>query len=1361
MFNIGTLIASLRMVDEFTPVLKRAQAKMAQVSASIKRSGEKLKGVGRSLSTGLTLPLVAMGAAAGVAFGSFESNMNKVRALSGAAGEDFTKLSDLAKELGKSTKFSASEAADAMGFLAMAGFKTTEIMGALPGVLELAASANLGLAESADITTNILTGYGRTVEQVGETNDILVKAFTSANTDLVQLGQAFKFVGPVAKGAGVAFEEATAMLALMGNAGIQASMAGTGLRGAIVRLLNPTKKVNNALLENGIITKDAQGNLLPLSDIVQQLGERSVSAGDMMTIFGMRAGPAMVGLVGQGHEAIRKLTSELENAGGIASRVAKIQMEGLKGSFIRFKSAAEGAMISVGEQLAPALKGLLEAGIRVTNWISNKFIPAFTSLSPLTQQIIIGLIAFAAALGPLLMIVGQVAIGLGALSAAIAGVSATMGLAFVGVIVAVAAGFALWKLVQWARETQIFGRALDYVKNALGFLSDEEYAAAQASRKLNENLGDVTPTAEELRDALGEAGISGSVKELHTAMANLGGVVGGLNQDEMYLITQRALQLRDAGEELTPELQRLVDVFDQEEVAAKKVAEELEQQRQVSAELAVSVKDLRSELSGEGLLKELELLEAAWAGLTPEQQANADTMRRAGEMALNLSEEGVILEGTLKDLAEAAKETEGATKAVAFEFSKAEQAAESLANEIGGKNLRDRVTAIDIAMYNLAQNSELTDKAMLGLGKQYANAESKGAILNTTQREMAQAFLDAEEAAKQFVGPMEGLSQATESLVNKWGDAGLSGEVAAVELAFKQLSPEMLKNSNTMKRVAQDAAALRDRGGQLSSALDSVADSAEDMNDELSKSPGFLASIKASGKSLLDGITGGKGMSGFFSNLGTGIVDGLGSILSGGITSLIGVGVGLAVKGISKIGSAIGGWLFGDKTVKNIQKTAANMWDIALTKEAAKAAKEATEQTGDAFTGMLMSLGAIIEQSGGVMAVGFSKVAAAARDTFSAIDMGKMDADTALQSLLPVLGQMAAEFENADAVGQAAFLELIQLAQQFGLDMEAIVQVVGQDLVDQALGNDLPGVLTSIKDGLGEVTAEGLEPMLDQLLNLGVITEEQKQNFMEMAGQAVFDTRAAEAAAERWGIALEDLGPKFHAAKLGERAQQIADDFAILAASGMPVEDIILAQGDAIHALVRDSRWAGTAIPESMRPVIAAMIEQGTLTDENGEKITDIGEIEFAQPMEARLAGVMESLAQLIQDFIDALKPIDDVKEGVENIPDADVQIGFTVEPIPSINIPDVRVGVGFEVGDMPQGMESFQHGTGGKFIDFGAGTPAILHGKERVQTLSEAKSESADLQVLEKRLVSIERLLRDQPRALSLAMQDSITLLN
>ena len=415
MINIGTLLAVLKLQDQMTPALTRASAALQSTSKRLKTIGAGMKSAGTSLMTGLTLPLVAMGAAAGIAFGSFEKNMNKVKALTGETGQAFDDMTQLAKDLGKSTKFSASEAADAMGFLAMAGFKTQEIMGSLPGVLELAASANLGLAESADITTNILTGYGRTVEQVGETNDILVKAFTSANTDLVQLGQAFKFVGPVAKSAGVSFEETTAALSLMGNAGIQASMAGTALRGAITKLLTPTNKAAKTMREVGLVATDSTGQLLPMADIVQQLGERGATTAQLMTIFGLRAGPAMAGLVSQGHGALRKLTGELENAGGIASRVATIQMEGLNGAFIRFKSAAEGAFIEIGEKLAPALIGLFEAGIKAANWVSNKLVPAFTSLSPITQKVIIGVIALAAAMGPLLIIFGQMAIGVGAL----------------------------------------------------------------------------------------------------------------------------------------------------------------------------------------------------------------------------------------------------------------------------------------------------------------------------------------------------------------------------------------------------------------------------------------------------------------------------------------------------------------------------------------------------------------------------------------------------------------------------------------------------------------------------------------------------------------------------------------------------------------------------------------------------------------------------------------------------------------------------------------------------------------------------------------------------------------------------------
>jgi hypothetical protein len=380
--------------------------------------------------------------------------------------------------------------------------------------------------------------------------------------------------------------------------------------------------------------------------------------------------------------------------------------------------------------------------------------------------------------------------------------------------------------------------------------------------------------------------------------------------------------------------------------------------------------------------------------------------------------------------------------------------------------------------------------------------------------------------------------------------------------------------------------------------------------------------------------------------------------------------------------------------------------------------------------------------------------------TFNAIDQGKIDAEQALTGLLPVLQSMAAEFSSIDAVGQEAFLDLIRLAQEFGLDMQAIVDVIGQDLVDQALGNDLPGSLQKLLDGLDSVSVSGLDPLLARLVSLGVITEAQRQEFMEMAGQAIFDMRAAEAAAERWGIALEDLGPRYQNAKLGEQALSIAADFDILFASGMAVADIIDVQGDAIHAVVRDARWAGTAIPEAMRPAIQAWIDQGGAIDENGELITDISQIEFAKPMEERLAAVLESLATLIQKFIDALAPVENLTTEIENIPDADVNVNIHMDDIPEINIPDHVMNIGYNYGDGPPSEGSFAHGTQGRFLDFGSGTPVVLHGRERITPLSEAQGGLAtDMHVVEERLTSIERLLRDQPRAFGLAMQDSMTL--
>ena len=1267
MLNIGTIIASLRLVDTLTPALDKARG-------TLKKTGARMRETGTSMTMGLTTPIVAGISAAAIAFGGFEQSMNRVKALTGATGEDFDKLSAQAKELGKTTKFSASEAADGMGFLAMAGFETTEIIAAMPGILQLAASAQIDLATAADITSNIMTGYGQSTRDLAHTNDVLVQAMTSANVDLRMLGESMKYVAPVAKAAGLSFEEATASIALMGNAGIQGSQAGTALRGAISMLLKPSKKASEVMRELGLNAVDSAGNLIPMADIVQQLGDESATTTQMLEIFGIEAGPAMVDMVSKGHESLRKMTGELENVGNVSQQIAEIQMQGLIGAFEQLKSASSGAMIEIGEQLAPVLISFLENGVKLSNWITDTLVPAFAALSPTTQKWVLGLVAAAAAAGPFLIVLGTLI----SAAATVGGVLAPLipMLGFVGggfSVVALAAspllyaipllavGFGLFKFAMWAKEAQIFGRALDWLKHLFGALSDEEYEAAKAARRFNKDLGDVTPAAEDLRTALGVAGVEGTVAELHTAMANLGGVVGGLAEDEMALLAKRAIELRDSGKDLTPELARIADQFIREQATAASAAKALKENAERTEALDGAVASLRDELSDAGLAGDLETLEGAWAALDDTQQDNVLTWTRASEAALELEERGQDLTGTLSDLASTAWLAEQPLPKLHRGYLATSKSAKGFAVPIATLIKLLPKVSTGVAVYG-KELDELTD--------------------------------EQEEAAL------------------------AAGELPTVFERIKGVLGGVADDMNNVFTAAFEG------GGAALGALKSLATNAAE---------GFMAMIPVVGPFL--------------------------SQFAGPI-----------IAGIGKIGGAIKG-LFGRGTTENLVLTASRMWGIVLSDTAAAAAADMAEQVGDDFGGLVLSLGTIIDQAGGVMAVGVERTAGAARTMFNAIDQGKIDADQALTGLLPVLQSMAAEFDNTDAAGQAAFLELIKLAEEFGLDMQAIVDVVGQDLVDQALGNDLPGSLQTLMEGLDSVTANGLDPMLARLVSLGVITEEQRQGFMEMAGQAVFDMKGAEAAAERYGIKLENLGPRYQNAKLGEQALQVAADFKILLGSGMAVEDVIAAQGDAIHAVVRDARWAGTAIPEAMRPAIQAWIDQGGAVDENGDAITDIAQLDFAKPIEERLASIMTSLGDLIQKFIDALTPVENLATEVENIPDANVDIHINMDNLP--DIPDQTVYVeyvGYYSGQhTPAGSEGgsgwspdgFAGGTGGMFPDFGAGTPVILHGRERITPIAEARSEASGMAVVEARLGSIERLLRDQPRAFGLAIQDSAVLSN
>jgi TP901 family phage tail tape measure protein len=181
----------------------RTTASANRMAQDWKKVGEAAETLGKNLSVFVTAPLVAFGATAIKTAGDFEAAMNRVAGITRATGVEFQQLENLAKELGATTQFSASQAADAMGFLAMAGFDTNQIISALPGTLELAAAGNLDLARAADIASNVLTGYGLQAEEVGRVNDVLALASISANTNVEQLGNAFKFVAPVASAMGV------------------------------------------------------------------------------------------------------------------------------------------------------------------------------------------------------------------------------------------------------------------------------------------------------------------------------------------------------------------------------------------------------------------------------------------------------------------------------------------------------------------------------------------------------------------------------------------------------------------------------------------------------------------------------------------------------------------------------------------------------------------------------------------------------------------------------------------------------------------------------------------------------------------------------------------------------------------------------------------------------------------------------------------------------------------------------------------------------------------------------------------------------------------------------------------------------
>lgn len=316
--------------------------------------------------------------------GDFEASMSNVEALSGASGDELEALSDKAKEMGATTKFTAGESADALSYMALAGWNTQSMLEGISPVLNLAAAANMDLAQASDIVTDYLTAFGLKASDTTHFVDVMAYAMAHSNTDVIQLGEAYKACASTATSLGYSVEETTAVLATMANAGVKGGEAGTALNAIFTRLATNTKKCGDELANYGVNIYDAQGNMQSLSSILtgiagvwgdltdqEQANLAKIIAGTnqyskLQTIMAGCSEAAA-----EGGQSFSDYTAALNNCAGSADKMAGTMLDNMNGRLVLMQSAADGLKIAIGEDLTPAMSGLYDVGAQVLGWMQG------------------------------------------------------------------------------------------------------------------------------------------------------------------------------------------------------------------------------------------------------------------------------------------------------------------------------------------------------------------------------------------------------------------------------------------------------------------------------------------------------------------------------------------------------------------------------------------------------------------------------------------------------------------------------------------------------------------------------------------------------------------------------------------------------------------------------------------------------------------------------------------------------------------------------------------------------------------------------------------------------------------------------
>ncbi|WP_145435309.1 phage tail tape measure protein [Staphylococcus hominis] len=391
----------------------RLGQKFTDIGPKLTSVGESMKNVGRSMSMYVTAPIVAGFGLAAKKSIDFDDSMRKVKATSGATGGEFQQLRDKALEMGAKTKFSASESAEALNYMALAGWDTKDMLGGIDGVMQLAAASGEDLGAVSDIVTDSLTAFGMKAKDSGRFADVLAQTSSKANTDVRGLGEAFKYAAPVAGALGYTVEDTSIAIGLMSNAGIKGEKAGTALRTMFTNLAKPTKAMKDKMEELGISITDSNGKMLPMRDVMGQLRDKfkglskDQQASAAATIFGKEAMSGALAVINASDEDYKKLTKSIDNSTGASKRMSDEMEGGIGGSIRKMKSAIESLAISIGDVLAPHIRKAAD----FLAMLADKF----TNMPGWVKTGVVGLGIFAAALGPLILTTGAFTAALGSI----------------------------------------------------------------------------------------------------------------------------------------------------------------------------------------------------------------------------------------------------------------------------------------------------------------------------------------------------------------------------------------------------------------------------------------------------------------------------------------------------------------------------------------------------------------------------------------------------------------------------------------------------------------------------------------------------------------------------------------------------------------------------------------------------------------------------------------------------------------------------------------------------------------------------------------------------------------------------------